>query len=398
MESTNIKGKTITFYSYKGGVGRSMAVVNIGCLMAKSGYKVLMMDWDLEAPGLDTFFSDSLDIKKDGLLDFITLASATSSFKKDADIEDYNKFFETNLSQFIQKGVNPNKNNIKLDLMSSGKTDKNYSKRLNKINWLAFYKKQPAFFRALAQFLEQQYDYILIDARTGLADTSGICTMLMPQTLVTVFSLNKQNIEGVIKVAKQSLEYRFSSNDERDLTVLPLPSRIDSDNPVELQKWYDIYKNEFEKLFKDAYLLNECSLANYFDTISIPYKSDYAYGENIPVLTENIHFDKLISYSYNQFYSIIKNDTPIWTIKKINIQQANELLNLGNTLYELAKLQNNEKLYKESIEKYKQAIALNPTDADAYNNWGNALSGLAKLQNNEDLYKESFEKYKQAML
>ena len=36
-------GKTITFYSYKGGVGRSMALINVACLpLNKSLVSVLL--------------------------------------------------------------------------------------------------------------------------------------------------------------------------------------------------------------------------------------------------------------------------------------------------------------------------------------------------------------------
>ena len=52
-------GEILTFYSYKGGVGRSMALANIACLLANrqsNNEKVLMIDWDLEAPGLHQFF------------------------------------------------------------------------------------------------------------------------------------------------------------------------------------------------------------------------------------------------------------------------------------------------------------------------------------------------------
>ena len=50
----------ITFYSYKGGVGRSMARANVATLLSKWGKKVLMIDWDLEAPGLENFFREYL--------------------------------------------------------------------------------------------------------------------------------------------------------------------------------------------------------------------------------------------------------------------------------------------------------------------------------------------------
>jgi cellulose biosynthesis protein BcsQ len=41
-----------TFYSYKGGVGRSMALANAAHILAQFGLRVLMIDFDLEAPGL----------------------------------------------------------------------------------------------------------------------------------------------------------------------------------------------------------------------------------------------------------------------------------------------------------------------------------------------------------
>ena len=45
-----------TFYSFKGGVGRSMALANIAESFHEKGLSVIMIDWDLEAPGLETFF------------------------------------------------------------------------------------------------------------------------------------------------------------------------------------------------------------------------------------------------------------------------------------------------------------------------------------------------------
>ena len=55
-------GTIITFYSYKGGVGRTMALANVACLLAKRcapGGRILTMDWDLEAPGLHRFFAQA---------------------------------------------------------------------------------------------------------------------------------------------------------------------------------------------------------------------------------------------------------------------------------------------------------------------------------------------------
>jgi hypothetical protein len=48
--------KIITFYSYKGGTGRSMALANVAWILATNGRRVLVVDWDLEAPGLHHYF------------------------------------------------------------------------------------------------------------------------------------------------------------------------------------------------------------------------------------------------------------------------------------------------------------------------------------------------------
>ena len=53
--SPTAPGKIVTFYSYKGGTGRTMALANVGWILAASGHRVLLVDWDLEAPGLHRY-------------------------------------------------------------------------------------------------------------------------------------------------------------------------------------------------------------------------------------------------------------------------------------------------------------------------------------------------------
>ena len=66
-----------TFYSFKGGVGRSMALSNVAEFLYNRGARVLMIDWDLEAPGLESFFFGpedpaSLDVRsRVGLIDYL---------------------------------------------------------------------------------------------------------------------------------------------------------------------------------------------------------------------------------------------------------------------------------------------------------------------------------------
>src|SRR5689334_5786266 len=64
--------KTITFYSYKGGVGRSLALANIATRLVEFGKRVCLLDFDLEAPGLNLKFRhlDTRKIEK-GVVDYI---------------------------------------------------------------------------------------------------------------------------------------------------------------------------------------------------------------------------------------------------------------------------------------------------------------------------------------
>src|ERR1041385_6575180 len=55
-------GQILTFYSYKGGVGRSMGLANVATLLAKWKRKVLVVDWDLEAPGIESYFEKQTDL------------------------------------------------------------------------------------------------------------------------------------------------------------------------------------------------------------------------------------------------------------------------------------------------------------------------------------------------
>ena len=405
---TERKGKTIVFYSYKGGVGRTMALVNIACLMAKQGKKILLIDWDLEAPGLHSYFP-SVQNETLGLVDIITdvkMFLQNNNEEKDEEHqnnkEEYEIFLEKNLTKYISKSVKINKSIFKVDIIKAGKFNEEYVSKLEAINWMEFYKKEPVFFRTFAHFLEERYDYILIDSRTGLADTSGICTMLMPQILVLVFSLNHQNLNGVIDVARQSIEYRYGSFDYRNLTVLPLPSRLDNENPDELAKWIKNYKERFESLFKELYLLDDCSLDNYFNISKIPYKPSQAYGENIPTLTEKTNNDLFISFHYKKFLELIEIEEQIWNV--LNEEQERKK-NDAIELFKLGEKKYNSKKYSDACDTFQKAYQLYPSNdrdyyqwkIDALYQWGNALFYLAELEDNISQLEQGYIKYEEAL-
>ena len=79
------------------------------------------------------------------------------------------------------------------------------------MDWEKLYANAPGLFRALASKFSSEYAFTFIDARTGLSDTSGICTMLLPDVLTVVFTPNRQSLTGVEHMVRQAHAYRAQS-------------------------------------------------------------------------------------------------------------------------------------------------------------------------------------------
>ncbi len=119
---------------------------------------------------------------------------------------------------------------------------------------------------------DRSTDYILIDSRTGVSDTSGISTVQMPDTLVVCFTLNNQGIEGAAAVANSVYEQRKTCK----LRVLPVPMRVD---PFEKKK-LDLRKAYAESKFSEyPDHLNPREREEYRGQMQFPYKPYYAYEE-----------------------------------------------------------------------------------------------------------------------
>ena len=69
---------------------------------------------------------------------------------------------------------------------------------VSSFNWQNFYDRLGGggFFEAVKARARANYDYVLIDSRTGVSDTAGICSVQMPDTLVVCFTYNNQSIKG----------------------------------------------------------------------------------------------------------------------------------------------------------------------------------------------------------
>jgi MinD-like ATPase involved in chromosome partitioning or flagellar assembly len=316
METT--LGEIITFYSYKGGVGRSMALANIACLLAqkqKSDKDVLMIDWDLEAPGLHQFFHGrfinshqnprDLPTEQLGLIDFFfEIKDWLGKFKSKRNFPE-DIFSQVDIQKYIIKLNRPS-----LLLMPAGRFDDGmYSARVSEFDWVDFFNNFPEVITQFAQYLRTNFRYVLIDSRTGYTDISGICTSIMPEKLVTVFTPNRQSLLGVTALIRQATDYRKQSDDLRPLMVFPLPSKIENAESELQKEWrfgnsisnIEGYQKQLETVLRDVYSLQACDLTKYFDEYQLQYIPRYSYGEELAVLSERTDDRLSLARSFENF-------------------------------------------------------------------------------------------------
>jgi len=187
---------TVTFYSFKGGVGRSMALMNVALELVKKGSRVLVVDFDLEAPGIETFNLPRPESAVPGVVDFV------HSYLETAKAPD--------VSEFVFRSNVPSGSAGELWVMPAGVQDERYSSRLNSINWRTLYAEQRGYL--LFEDLKAQWesyiapDYVLIDSRTGYTDVAGICTRQLPDAVVCLFFPTEQNLNGLRGVVNRIRE------------------------------------------------------------------------------------------------------------------------------------------------------------------------------------------------
>jgi len=280
--------KIVTFYSYKGGVGRSMALANVAWLLStKYGKKVLIVDWDLEAPGLHRFFGIESKDTKPGLINLF---------------EEYKQLLKKKEGPLPEKVVDLKKclvnvplsasaNGGSLNLICAGKQDDDYVRLVNAFDWNEFYETWHGygFFEYLKTELKNNAEIVLLDSRTGVTDIGGICTLQLPDLVILLFALNEQNISGTEFIAERILNR--ASDVSKDGTVPALLMR-----PARVEKYLEQdKKNEWEdkaakRLVK--YLPSEVkdqplAALNYIKQNSIPYVGAYGFGE-LPLASEKL--------------------------------------------------------------------------------------------------------------
>jgi WD40 repeat protein/MinD-like ATPase involved in chromosome partitioning or flagellar assembly len=286
------EGQIVTFYSYKGGTGRTMTVANLAWILASNGYRVLAVDWDLESPGLHRYFHPFLLDKQlrssSGVIEMIRdFAAATLEpsrgddehwFDERAQVLNYATSLEW---QFAGGGG--------IDLLPAGRQDRSYARSVSTFDWPSFYERLGggAFIDALGRNMRQQYDYVLIDSRTGVSDTAGISTVQMPDMLVVCFTLNNQSIEGASSVTLNAFDQHKQTfyRGYEEFRVVPVPTRIEQAEQDMLKRGRLYARWRFKELVEPYIPAGDVKA--FWNAVEVPYLPYFAFYEILAPFRED---------------------------------------------------------------------------------------------------------------
>jgi cellulose biosynthesis protein BcsQ/tetratricopeptide (TPR) repeat protein len=294
-------GRILTFYSYKGGTGRTMALANVAWILASNGHRVLAIDWDLESPGLHKYFHPFLVDKQlrdsPGVIDMIRAYAAAAMRPADADELDIDELAQ--IQRYASSLEYPFPDGGLLDLVSAGRQVPAYSRTVSTFNWDNFYERLGggAFLAALREDLRRHYDYVLIDSRTGLSDAAGICTVLLPDVVVDCFTMSTQSIDGAVAVARSIRSQRTDP-----VQVFPVPMRIEDGEAGKLERSRNYARQRFEPVVR---VLGLADTDKYWGSVEIPYKIFYAYEETLAAFGERARQEGTLLAAYERLTSAL---------------------------------------------------------------------------------------------
>ncbi len=254
--SISAKGKSkapiVTFYSYKGGMGRTTTMIAYAMSLAVNDNpakrkRVVIIDCDLEAPGYLNFFNLSehnglRSGKKNGLVEFLSDAQLTSK-PDDLDLNDYiinvgldNKddFSYNNLDNvWLIPAGNLNEGYLDVELH---RDRNNYLEGLAKVN-LSSVNSVVNHFNCLLDKINEtiQPDIILLDSRTGFNDVFGTAALYLSSWVVGFFGFSRQTQPGLMTLLNEY--YKPDNNFKLSIVFSIIPSNATPD-------WLESHKQQ----------------------------------------------------------------------------------------------------------------------------------------------------------
>lgn len=208
----------VTFYSFRGGVGRSTAVGLVAGILASRKHRVVMIDLDLESPGLSILLRPDVKIVNEeqlGVLDYLHQRFLTPDLNVPT------------IHHCICQVKLPDRG--ELFLVPVGEDDENYIHRLADLDrrtWQVFYHREINPVKQLIADIKAKLnpDIILIDVGSGFNDASAIALLDLADTGIICFAPTDQSFAGLHWVVQGARKQRdYQGKPDLRFLVTPMP-------------------------------------------------------------------------------------------------------------------------------------------------------------------------------
>ncbi len=198
----------------------------------------------------------------------------------------------------------------RLHLLGSGFSSTGYAANLTKFSWDRFFAEASGgiWLEILRNQWAQRYDFVLIDARTGLTDSGGVCTVQMPDWLVLVFTANEQSLTDGLKIAESTQQGRRNfTYDRPPLAVVPLLSLWCGDDEVDIgQQWMQRLDQELQPLMS-SWLPQRFTPRDFLEKTRVPQIARFSFGEPLPVLSHSLNDANLPGLAYHTLARLLNS-------------------------------------------------------------------------------------------
>ncbi len=206
-----------SFYSYKGGTGRTTATANIASFASKAGLKVVCIDMDIEGPGLSVLFN--IPESKVKGVQYILEGEPI------IEVEDY----IVPLNSIVQNDI---ANNIYVIPAST-----QFNRSLDFSDGSKSIRKIKDFIEVVNQKLNP--DLIILDTPSGYGHLSAL-SIYLSQLLVVFFRWSRQHLLGTVKIRE------FAKENELDLLTVASCVPDEKGQEERKEKYNKIIQPDFE--------------------------------------------------------------------------------------------------------------------------------------------------------
>lgn len=375
-----------TFYSYKGGMGRSTTLASFALFCAKlKKKKVVIIDCDFEAPGFTNYFD--LDIENLGNVNGIVEYLIDKQFIKDDEDLDILSNYSYKVGYeyagegeiFIIPAGNLSSEIIYSDNQLSDTNHRNhYIEALSRLDISSFANMSEQYIDFISDIKEQlNPDLILFDSRTGINDTFSVLASLS-QLVVGFFGNNIQTKLGLEQFIDLFIQNKLNKN---VMIVNSMSSGLEYlDNLKGFVEDYISKKPEFDNLDENQNFISN----NIFNIFSIgtdehlrKLGTDFAYKKQgkfqkydvnfVNLIENNVFYQPLFDSIFSvidqkktativdEIYDEIKDSNSVEQIELIPSESQTKLLDdFGDFLYSNKNKVEKLQLRKELIEKLYQ--------------------------------------------